>query len=60
MSPMRVLDYVHCGFQESYRPTVGKPIEDTLSVAPRKHHTGAFEQLQVAADDRLILVEVGG
>ena len=60
MSPMRVLDYVHCGFHKPDRPTVGKPVEDALTVAPRKYHTGAFEQLQVAADDRLVLVEVGG
>ncbi len=39
---------------------VGKPIEDTLSVAPRQHHAGPFQKLQVAADDRWVLVEMRG
>jgi hypothetical protein len=55
-----VIDDVEGGFHKRYRPKIGQPVEDALSVAPREDYPGAFEQLQVAADDRLVLVEEGG
>jgi hypothetical protein len=55
-----VFDDVQSGFYKRDRPMVGKTVEDTLSVAPRKDQTGALEQLQVAADDRRVLTEVRG
>jgi len=55
-----VFNDVQGGFHKPDRPMVGKPVEDALSVAPRKDHTDALEKLQVAADDRLVLTEVRG
>jgi hypothetical protein len=55
-----VLNDVQGGFHKPDRPMVGKPVEDALSVAPRKDHTGTFEKLQVAADDRRVLMEMRG
>jgi hypothetical protein len=55
-----MFDDVQSGFHKRDRPVVGKPVEDALPVAPRKDHTGTFEQLQVAANNRRVLVEVGG
>jgi hypothetical protein len=49
---------VHGTLNQRDRPMVGKPVEDALAVAPRKHHAGALKQLQVAADDRRVLVKV--
>jgi hypothetical protein len=55
-----VFNDIEGGFHKRDRPMVGQPVEDALSVAPRKDQTRALEQLQVAADDRLVLVEEGG